>query len=95
MDDLGKMLMAYWVLPGAIAGGLVALLRGKGIVRALVDLLIGGVGGFLGAMAYGRLAPIVFAKPSDVTLQVGLAVSAIGGLIFIWLVRRLISAGGG
>lgn len=93
MNDLGTMLMVYWVVPGAIAGALVALFRGSGLLRALVDLVIGGVGGFLGSMAFVRLAPLVFAKSSDVTLWAGLASSAIGGLILIWLLRGLLSIG--
>ncbi len=93
METLSATVLAYWVLPGAFAGAFVALLRGQGVVRALVDLVIGGAGGILGSMAYVRFASYAFAKSGDVSMVFGLASSAFGGLILIWLLRGLLSRG--
>ena len=93
METLSATVLAYWVLPGAFAGAFVALLRGRGVMRALVDLVIGGVGGFLGSMAFVRFASYAFARSGDVAMTLGLASSAIGGLVLIWLLRGLLSLG--
>ena len=78
MDGIVTLILANIVIPGAVTGVIIAIMRGSGLPGLLTDFLLGAVGGVAG----GLIAMRILAR-----MQV---VAAPNGAWMIWLV----SAGG-
>lgn len=84
MESLGAFMMVaamMWPIAGGAVIGLIGgLLRGHGLVGAVIDAVLGGIVGYGLIMAFMVLSPKL-ALPDALTVPLTLGLPVLGGLI--------------
>ena len=89
--QLGLLILLLWTSPGAAAGLLTALLRGRGVDTAVVNTVLGAAGSFGAASVLATVLPKLGAEagPKAPLIAAFVATSMVGGLTLIWIACRL------